>query len=282
MVRGQRAEVRFDPSNVLQGNPNNWNERFYITFGRNPFANPDELRRVRKEVHVTISRLFTEVWSAERHDFVYWYELERKGYQGWLREAFIRSRQERLKAVLAYVPGKEIPLANLNAVLPSFAEQLYASIEQIVAFSRVGNERTPEERSRLEQSFGDANRIADAPFVKLISLMYAAIAMRAAGGQKEPPNIGTATDIETVSHLLRYCDAMFVDNGCRSLFLDVPKNLRPADSEKIFSPNAKAKFLDRLRGIRDSISKEQLQAVREIYGDCYAGDLPLENIEINS
>ena len=41
------------------------------------------------------------------------------------------------------------------------------------------------------------NRIADAPFVKLQSLMFAAIAMRAAQGQKEPPNKGTATDIDT-------------------------------------------------------------------------------------
>ena len=41
------------------------------------------------------------------------------------------------------------------------------------------------------------NRIADAPFVKLQSLMFAAIAIRAAQGQKEPPNKGTATDIDT-------------------------------------------------------------------------------------
>jgi hypothetical protein len=32
-------------------------------------------------------------------------------------------------------------------------------------------------------------------------MMYAAIAMRAAAGQKEPPNEGMTTDIETEPHL---------------------------------------------------------------------------------
>jgi hypothetical protein len=194
-------------------------------------------------------------------------------YQGWLRKAVIQSREERVKALLAYSPGREISLENLNATLPSFAEALCASIEHIMRFPRDGTERTPEERSALEKSFGDANRIAEAPFVKLSSLMYAAIAMRAASGQKEPPNTGTTTDIDTVSHLIPYCDVMFIDNGCRSLFLDMTKNLRPADADKLFSPNTKAEFLDRLRSIRDAISKEQLEAVREVYGDRYTQGL---------
>jgi hypothetical protein len=205
----------FDPSDVLERNPNGWNERFYITTGNNPFVKADELRRVRNAMHAIIARLFTNVWSVEKHDFAYWYDLECKGYQGWLRKAVIQSREERVKALLAYSPGREISLENLNATLPSFAEALCASIEHIMRFPRDGTERTPEERSALEKSFGDANRIAEAPFVKLSSLMYAAIAMRAASGQKEPPDTGTTTDIDTVSHLIPYCDVMFIDNGCR-------------------------------------------------------------------
>jgi hypothetical protein len=218
-------------------------------------------------MHTIIARLFTDIWSIEKHDFSYWYDLERKGYQGWLGKAVIQSREQRATAFAAYLPNQEISLENLNAILPSFAEALCASLEHIMRFRHNGTERTPQEASALEKSFGDANRIAEAPFVKLSSLMYAAIAMRAAGGQKEPPNIGTTADIDTVSHLMPYCDAMFIDNGCRSLFLDMPKNLRPADSNKLFSFNTKAEFLNRLRGVGDAISKEHLDAVREVYGD---------------
>ena len=63
--------------------------------------------------------------------------------------------------------------------------------------------------------------------------------MRAAQGQKEPPNEGTTTDIDAVAHLLPYCDAIFMDNGCRSLLLDAPTALRPTETAKVFSSNSK-------------------------------------------
>ena len=88
----------------------------------------------------------------------------------------------------------------------------------------------------MEKSFGDANRISEAPFVKLQALLYASLAMRAAGGQKELPNEGTNTDIETVAHLLPYCDAMLMDNGCRSLLLNVPMGRQAGGcSEGVFA-----------------------------------------------
>jgi hypothetical protein len=53
--------------------------------------------------------------------------------------------------------------------------------------------------------------------------MFAAIAHRAANGQRKPPNRGMANDIGVVSTLLPYCDAMFIDNGCLSLLQNIPK-----------------------------------------------------------
>jgi hypothetical protein len=126
----------------------------------------------------------------------------------------------------------------------------------------------------LAKGFLERNLMADAPFNKLQSLMFAAIAMRPAQGQKEPPNKGTATDIDTVAHLLPYCDAMFMDNGCRSLLLDVPTPLRPPETTKVFSLNIKAQFLEYLRLIRDGISAEHVQAIREVYGDDHLDGVP--------
>jgi len=134
--------------------------------------------------------------------------------------------------------------------------------------------RSPEKQAELGQGFLLRNRIADAPFVKLQSLMFAAIAMRAAQGQKQAPNEGTPTDIDTVAHLLPYCDAMFMDNGCRSLLLDVPNELRPPETAKVFSLNVKGQFLDYLRSIREGISTEHIQAIREVYGDAHLEGVP--------
>ena len=97
--------------------------------------------------------------------------------------------------------------------------------------------------------------------------------MKAASGQKEPPNQGTTTDVEPVSHLLPYCDAMFIDNACRALLLDVPRAFRPSDTEKFFSYNNRHDFLGYLRGVRDGISTDQLAAVKLLYGEHYTEDL---------
>lgn len=273
-LEGREPAFNFDPKAVLSKDPNGWNERFYIVCGDNPFISETRLRQVRAELHDNIARLFKNEWGKERRTFEHWYDLERFSYQGHLSSAVMRSRKQRAEAILAYQPGTKVSLEDLEKTLPSFAESLLASMENIVRFPRDGGERSREERNRLEREFGKENRIAETPFVKLQALMFAAIAMRAAQGQKEPPNEGTTTDVDTVAHLLPYCDAMFMDNGCRSLLLDVPTALRPLDTTKVFSLNVKTQFLSYLRSVRDGISAEQVQAIREVYGDDHLDGVP--------
>jgi len=270
----REAEYDFDPRRFLSNNPNEWNERFYITFGDNPFIVPAQLKLYRVELHAHIARLFRDVWAKEKRSFRYWYDLERYGYQGHLGNAVVRNGKERVEAMLAYRRGAEISVKDLEKTLPSFPETLLASMQHIMRFPRDGGERSRDEISRLETEFGKANRIAEAPFVRLQSLMFAAMAMRAAQGQKEPPDEGTTTDVETVAHLLPYCDAMFMDNRCRSLLLDVPKGLRPPETARVFSLNIKAQYLDYLRSIRDGITPEHVAAIREVYGDDHLEDVP--------
>ena len=271
---GRETQYDFDAWNVLSRNPNEWNERYYITFGDNPFVMPARLKQRRTALYAEIARLFRDVWAKEKRDFRYWYNLERTSYQGYLCEAVVRSRKERAQVMLAYRPEKESSLEDLDKTLPSFAESLLAGLEHIMQFPKGGGVRGREEIDRLEKEFGKANRIAEAPFVKLQSLMFAAMAMRAAQGQKEPPNEGTTTDIDTVAHLLPYCDAMLMDNGCRSLLLDIPKAQRPPSTTRVFSLNVKAQFLEYLRSIRSGISREHVQAIREVYGDDHLEAVP--------
>jgi hypothetical protein len=221
-------------------------------------------------MHAHVARLFRDVWGKETRTFQYRYDLERQGYQGHLGAAVVRSKRERLESMLAYGPGVEPSLEELGKMLPSSAEALLAGLQHIMRFPRDGSERTPEEIDALEKNFGQANRIADAPFVKLQSMMYAAIAMRAAAGQKEPPNEGMTTDIETVAHLLPYCDAMLMDNDCRALLLNIPMTLRPSEVARVYSLNNRTEFLAYLHSIRDSITPEHTEALRNVYGEDYA------------
>jgi hypothetical protein len=86
--------------------------------------------------------------------------------------------------------------------------------------------------------------------------MYASLAAKAAAGQKEIPNQGTATDINIVSTLLPYCDAMFVDNKCRALLQDIPRDYALPHACKVFSPNTGADFIQYLTEIRDSVTPD--------------------------
>jgi hypothetical protein len=263
----------FNQLNVLSRDPNGWSERFYMTTQFNPFISLAQLKLARAELQAEISRLFTAVWSKETHDFEYWYQLERTEYQNHLVTAVLKDRYERQKAALN--PGGD-PLEMLNKILPSPAELLITGIQEIFKFTKDWQLRSPEERNKLGNSFFEKNRIADAPCVKFQALLYAAIAMQAAHGQKEPPNEGMATDVKTVAHLLPYCDAMFMDNPFRALLLHIPKKFRPPETEKVFSLNTKTEFLAYLRSIRDGATPGHLAAVRDVYGDKYLEGLTPE------
>jgi hypothetical protein len=256
----------FDPSSVLGREPHRWNERFYLTSQNNPFLNAKDLRRRRDAIHDTIAQLFTDLWREEKHDFFYWYDRERNGYQTSLHRSMVQARERRIDALAHTVHGHTVTPALLGAVLPRFAETLYQSINQVFRFRPDRTQRTEEEWLAVSNSFGAVNRIAEAPFVRLSSMMYAALAMRAANGQKTPPDTGIRTDIDIVAHLMPYCDAMFIDDKCRSLLLDTPKKLRPAKTSNLFSSNTRQAFLLYLRGIYQEVPQTQLEIVREIYG----------------
>lgn len=50
------------------------------------------------------------------------------------------------------------------------------------------------------------------PFNDIASSLWASIAHQAAyGGRKKPPDRGMVSDIDMISTLLPYCDAMFID-----------------------------------------------------------------------
>lgn len=264
----QREPIfNFDPCGVLSDDPNKWNDRFYITFHDNPFVIPTNIKAARAMMHAHVAHLFHDVWSQEKRSFQDWYDLERKGFQGHLGQAVVKARRERAEAMLAFRPGVEPSLEVLGKFLGSPEEALCEGLRRIMLFPRTGGERTPEEVAALEKSFGEANRIAEAPFVKLQAMMFAAIAMLAAGGKKEPPNEGMTTDIETVAHLLPYCDAMFMDNECRSLLLNVPLALRPPEASRVYSLNCRAEFLEYLRSLRADLTPEHIQALRDVYGE---------------
>lgn len=96
--------------------------------------------------------------------------------------------------------------------------------------------------------------------------MFASLSQRAASGQRKMPDQGTLNDISVVSTLLPYCDAMFVDNGCRALVNDIPKEYKLPHPCAVFSKNNGKDFLAYLRSLIDSVTPDHLQIMKDVYG----------------
>jgi hypothetical protein len=149
----------------------------------------------------------------------------------------------------------------LEDVLPSRTENLVGNL-QFTFQQTVGKEQGTAKLAEFLKS----GAINEAPFNLIGAAMYASLAAKAAAGQKEIPNQGTATDIDIVSTLLPYCDAMFVDNKCRALLQDIPRDYALPYGCKVFSPNTGANFIRYLTEIRDSVTPDHLKLIEEVYG----------------
>ena len=122
-------------------------------------------------------------------------------------------------------------MPSLDEIMPSASECMIQALESVLR-SEVG----PDRLSAVMTEFFSSGAINEAPFVTIMAAMFASMAMKAAAGQKEPPNRGAFTDIHIVSSLLPYCDAMFLDNKCRALLLDIPREYKLPYTCAVFSP----------------------------------------------
>ena len=256
-ARGETPEFDFDADGVTSGDPHRWLERYYITHNDFMEHHVDVVREDRQKLHEGMTRVFNNSYRVHRFTFAQWFELERHSHQKYMLNA-VKDRVQRKLSLMA-TPWQ----IGLSDVLDSDAEMTTQLI-----LETMNRESHPAPKGvELAQSFFNAQRIGDAPFNKIGAAMHASIAMKAAAGQKNPPNQGMVTDIELVETLLPYCDAMFMDNGCRAVLMDVPKAYLPEGADRVYSLNRKEEFLSYLRALRDSAPPEHLSTVQEIYGN---------------
>ncbi len=109
--------------------------------------------------------------------------------------------------------------------------------------------------------------LKEVPFIKISSMLWASVARKAANGGKKLPSRGMSNDIKTISSVLPYCDAMFIDKDCWTYFNEEPLRSELKFGTKLFSLNNKKEFLDYLDAIRAGATPEHLTIVQELYGD---------------
>lgn len=128
----------------------------------------------------------------------------------------------------------------------------------------------PEERFGWLRQFLASEAALSAPSNDISALLMAALARKAAAGQRKPPNRGAWNDIKTIAAYLPYVDAMFVDDQFAGLMREEPLKSRLAlYPTRVFSNRTREGFIEYLHGLETAASTEHRQLVEAVYGDSW-------------
>jgi hypothetical protein len=256
-LKNEPINFDFRPESISSGRIHEWSGRIFVTVDGDLPGMVDELRTRRSKTHQGLQEVFRQ-WQREKKSFKEVFAAEKVAYGRRLVQMYAQDCRKRARMPVMMMRGQ---MPSLDDVLPSRAETLVMNLQSIFE-----QEVEKEKGSAKLAEFFKSGAINEAPFNLISAAMYASLAAKAAAGQKEIPSQGTATDINVISTLLPYCDAMFVDNECRALLRDIPRVYAVPYGCKVFSPNTGTDFVRYLAEIRDSVTPEHLKLIEEVYG----------------
>jgi hypothetical protein len=256
-LKNERPNFDFNPESISSGRLHEWSGRIFVTVDGVLPGTVDGLREGRGKAHAALRAVFEE-WRTEKKSFQEVFAVEKDSYGRILAQTFGEDQMKRAQMAAMMMRGQ---MPSIDDILPSRAENLVTSL-QFLFRQEVG---VGQGDAKLAEFF-KSGAINETPFNHISAAMFASLAAKAAAGQKEIPNQGTLTDINIVSTLMPYCDAMLVDNKCRALLHDIPRGFRLPYACKVFSPNTGTEFIRYLTAIRDSVTSGHLKLVEEVYG----------------
>lgn len=244
---------------IVAGRINAWQNWFQVTL--NTGVNPElltGLRETRTKKYEGFRRVYAK-WQKEKDRGVdYWLTMERKGLSNVLKE--------RLAARLT----REL-LVRSGRAQETFDDVLRATMDTdfrlLVDLDGLFREAGIPDDERLEKSWQclESEEFGEVPFIKISSHIFAALARRAALGQR-PPGRAPFNDVDAIAAYYPSCDAMFLDKEMEALLKEPPLRSALDFGGKVFSLRSKDEFLDYLDDIERSTPEKHFQTVREVYG----------------
>lgn len=217
----------------------------------------DAKRQFRNSLHCSLTSIF-ESWRRETDRcFEDWAEEESKGFGKGVLECFFEHLKkhggQRDQLEPDPVDYSSSPLA-VDFVLDVYGACFTKGLNRTEALTFV-------------LSYFRSTDLNTIPFNRISSMLWAALARKAASGQVHPPSRGMHQDIETISVLLPYCHAMFLDKQCHAFLNDEPLRSELKYGTRIFSLRNEEEFSDYLDQIEQSVPEEHLAALEEVYGE---------------
>jgi len=247
-----------EAASISSGRLHDWDGRMYVTVNGVLPGTVQGLRESRNRTSTALLDVFVQ-WQRQKKTFKEVYAAEKVSHRQALINGYVKQAAKRAQMPMQMLRGQ---MPTLDEILPSWEENQMSSLEHQFVIHAQDRQKGCE----LLRAFLQSAAIDNTPFNIVGAAMFASLSRKAAGGQKRIPSQGMANDVEAISVLLPYCDAMFVDNECRELLRGIPKEYKLPFGCQVFSYNTRADFIRYLTEIRDSVSPEHLKLVEEVYG----------------
>ncbi len=250
-------------STVFLGPINEWQDRFRISINFK-IQNDEiiEMRKIKQKAHNGVTGVFQRWQSEKNKKFQDWYHEEGLIWGKTILRRFIDSTMK----LGEFEAGRlQLTAEEVTALALDDAGVILSSLVR----SAPGKPGMNEENLTAVIQFLNSKELLKIPSNHIQALLWACLAHQAAhGGRKKPPNIGMVNDIEMLSTVLPYCDAILVDNEMYEILShgQVYKALAKYDA-KIFSKNNIHDFFAYLDDIKKQADQRHLEKVAEVYGN---------------
>jgi hypothetical protein len=240
---------------VTHGGVHKWEEHFFISVGGlDPEGWVDSLREQRQRTAEGIAAVHERCRNSDL-SFEELYRTELEAFGRTLIEVYVAEARRRDEAI-------EQGTVDLEILLPSSVSRLVETMHHVLHAEGV-----PEEELWAKTvEFLQPETLEHIPYVQISCMLYAALARKARAGQVRPPSRGMVNDVQVVSALLPYCDAMLLDNEMAGLLGEEPLRTSLDFDTRIFSWNTRDRFLEYLDEIREAVPNEHVELVETVYG----------------
>lgn len=260
-LRKKNTELKkFDVDSVLYGDRNEWQDRWLITVDfKVQQKEVDDYRNSRTKVSEQLKELFEE-WKKEKKTFKEFYEKENSAYGPLIVRKYLEMMAKMLQA---RINNTEIPTEEYISMVMGQPNTLITHLMHYLP-----EEQAEDQKLRIIASYLRSPEFSRLPFNVISSALWAAIEYQVSnGGRQSPPNVGMMNDIDMVSILLPYCDAIIVDRDMYSIlnFGEVKKILGLYKT-KVFSLSSKDELFSYLDNIKKKASKKHFELIEKVYG----------------
>lgn len=251
-------------SDALSKDPNAWHAKFHIRV--NLWNDPSEISRLRstKEEYLKIKKEhFEGLPDKKEFDFYKEVRIWQDARANAILQLYGKYVIEYLKMCSGLKPFD--PMWFLNS--PTATE----SAEQILHFFEGKGISNRIEQIDKMRDFLYSDYFFNMPNILIGSLFDAGISRKYVMGARKEPKSGDFYDSQIISHLLPYCDAMFIDNESRAILTEEPirSEIKQRFKTRLFSKSTCNDFIKYLRELESQMSPALRNAVKEVYGKIY-------------